>query len=80
MELVFRLGGRQHAERVSARMSARWLAFARGGTPDAEGAPEWSPYDLGGRSTLVIDAEDRVAADLDAELRHGWGDEVLAFP
>lgn len=37
-EIVFGLGGRPEAERVSARMQARWLAFAHGGAPDVPGA------------------------------------------
>ncbi len=82
-ELAFRLGGRRVAGRVSQRMSARWLAFAHGGAPDAAGvpdAPEWPRYEPEQRQSLVIAERDRVVGDLDAELRQGWGDEVLAFP
>lgn len=82
-ELAFRLGGRRVAERISQRMSARWLAFAKGEDPDAAGmadAPDWPRYEPESRESLVIAERDRVVADLDAELREGWGDEVLAFP
>lgn len=79
MEFSFRLGGRTRAARVSARMSARWVAFAHGENPDAEAAA-WPQFDTEERHTLVIDTTDRVEADLDAKLREGWGDEVLAFP
>lgn len=96
MELWLRLGGRTQAAAISERMSGRWLAFARGGAPELEGAagtdaserraaagrkaaPAWPRYDGEGRRTLVIDVQDRVVADLDADLRRGWGDEVLAF-
>lgn len=80
MEFPFKLGGRRHAATVSARMSGRWLSFAKGGAPEAPGAHEWPRYELDDRPSLVIDAEDRVATGLDTELRQGWGDEVLAFP
>lgn len=79
-DLTFRLGGRHEAERISARMQQRWTAFARGEAPNADGGVAWPPFDRNGRATLVIEAEDRVVADLDQELRAGWGDEVLAFP
>ncbi|KAA9110871.1 carboxylesterase/lipase family protein [Microbacterium rhizomatis] len=77
---TFLLGGRRTAERISGRVRARWTAFARGGSPDAPDAVAWTPYDAHTRETLVIDADDRIVADLDAPLRAGWGDTVLAFP
>jgi para-nitrobenzyl esterase len=86
MEFSFRLGGRTRAARVSARVSARWLAFARGEAPDAaaaatpDRAPDWPRFDASGRNTLIIDTVDRVESDPDAKLRAGWGDEILAFP
>lgn len=82
MELLFRLGGRRQAEPIAQRMSGRWLAFAHGGTPDVEGdrdAPEWPQYELTARQSLVIDQRDRVVQHLDADIRAGWGDEVIAF-
>lgn len=77
---TFWLGGRRTAERISARVRTRWTAFAHGRAPDAADAPPWPPYEPAARETLVIETEDRVAADLDAALRAGWGDDVLAFP
>jgi para-nitrobenzyl esterase len=78
---TFMLGGRRAAERISARMQARWTAFARGEEPvDAGSAADWPRYEPAGRSTLVIDVDDRMVPDLDADLRAGWGDRVLAFP
>lgn len=81
-DLTFRLGGRRVAEEISARMQARWVAFARGDSPDAPDAVPWQPFRCDGpdpRETLIIDRRDRVVADLDLELREAWGDEVLAF-
>ncbi|WP_025158414.1 carboxylesterase/lipase family protein [Leifsonia aquatica] len=72
---TFRLGGRRAGERLSARMLRRWTAFARTGVP----GDDWPAYTDSGRATLVIDAQDRVAADLDRPLREAWGDVVLSF-
>jgi para-nitrobenzyl esterase len=77
---TFWLGGRRTAERISERLRARWTAFAHGRSPDATDAAPWPPYRVKERETLVIDADDRVVADLDAKLRTGWGDQILAFP
>lgn len=79
---TFRLGGRRVAELISARMQARWIAFARGEDPDAPDAPRWPTFTVDGgdaRATLVIDRHDLVVPDLDGELRRAWGDETLAF-
>ena len=76
---VFRLGGRHAAQRISHRVMRRWAAFAHGGAPDAADAIAWPAFDEQRRATLVIDGVDRVVDDLDAALRAGWGDEVLAF-
>lgn len=77
---TFLLGGRRTAERISDRLRARWTSFAHGDSPDAPDAASWTPYDLETRDTLVIDTTDRVVPDVDASLRAGWGDAVLAFP
>lgn len=79
---TFRLGGLRVAHEISARMQARWTAFAHGDAPDAPGASAWTPFVVdseGARSTLVIDRTDRVVDDLDHSLRDAWGDQVLSF-
>lgn len=79
---TFRLGGKRVAELISARMQARWIAFARGEEPAAPDAPAWPAFTTVGtdtRATLVIDRHDQVVADLDGDLRRAWGDEVLTF-
>ncbi|WP_396644063.1 carboxylesterase/lipase family protein [Microbacterium sp.] len=81
-DLTFRLGGRRIAEVISARMQARWTAFAHGNAPDAENAPAWPSFTVDGahpRATLVIDRHDLVVDDLDGELRRAWGDATLSF-
>jgi para-nitrobenzyl esterase len=87
-DITFRLGGLNKGRRLSRRLRSRWLAFVAGGTPRAEDAVDWPAYradaadDPGhpaARATLVIDAIDRLAPDLDRELRLAWGDDVLSF-
>ncbi|RAV09820.1 carboxylesterase/lipase family protein [Mycolicibacterium sp. GF69] len=77
---TFKLGGLKAGKAVSARMRRRWLNFAVDGTPaGSSGDPVWRPYRAGDRATLIIDAQDRVVDDLDADLRSAWGDQVLSF-
>lgn len=72
---AFRLGGRRTAERISERLQRRWTEFANGRPP----GDDWPAYGEPARATLVIAVKDRVVDDLDAALRTGWGDTVLAF-
>jgi para-nitrobenzyl esterase len=80
-DLTFRLGGRRVAELISARMQARWTAFARGEEPKAPDAVAWPTFttDDDVRATLVIDRHDLVVNDPDGELRRAWGDGILSF-
>lgn len=81
-DLTFRLGGRRVAELISARMQARWTAFAHGEDPSAPDGVDWPRFSVTGenaRATLVIDRHDVVVDDLDGDLRRAWGDETLAF-
>ena len=56
-------------------MQRRWTEFANGRPPGAD----WPVYDTRSRTSLVIARNDRIVDDLDASLRTGWGDTVLAF-
>lgn len=51
------------ARAVSAAMQARFVAFARTGTPDAPGLPPWPAYRLRDRATMVFDRRTRVVRD-----------------
>jgi para-nitrobenzyl esterase len=77
-DIVFRLGGRTEALRVSERMRARWLAFAHSGDPETAGEA-WPRYDESARSTLIIDRDDAIEHDPDGAIREAWGPEILAF-
>lgn len=37
------------------QMSATWIAYARTGDPNHAGLPDWAPYDLESRPTMVFD-------------------------
>lgn len=62
------LGGYRDFERTGRRMRSNWIRFARDGAVDAG----WPSYTEERRSTLIIDAEDRVEDDPDAERRLAW--------
>ena len=65
---------------MSERMRSRWVNFARHGEPSGSaGDPEWPAYVPDDRATLVIDKQDSVIDDLDADVRSAWGDDVLSF-
>jgi para-nitrobenzyl esterase len=77
---TFWLGGRKAAMEVSGRMMRRWLAFAEYGVPAAlDGSKHWPPYRESTRTTLVVDAADRVLDDPDHGLHTAWGDRAVGF-
>jgi len=56
------------------------VSFAAHGAPTGPaGEPVWRPYGADDRATLVIDKQDTVVDDLDADVRRAWGDDVLSF-
>lgn len=54
---------------VAAKMSETFIAFARTGNPNNGAIPEWAPYDLERRPTMVFDVETRSVDDPRAEER-----------
>jgi carboxylesterase type B len=40
---------------IAAHMSHAWIAFAKTGTPSHDAIPEWRPYQLDDRKTMLID-------------------------
>lgn len=77
---TFWLGGRKQATEVSGRMMRRWLAFARHGVPAAlDGSKHWPPYRPSTRTTLLVDAVDRVVDDPNRDLHTAWGDQAVGF-
>jgi para-nitrobenzyl esterase len=77
---TFKLGGRKTGRLVSERMRSRWINFAVGGKPTGlPGEPDWLPYQEPDRASLLIDRQDTVVADIDADIRAAWGPQVLNF-
>ncbi|MCV7179255.1 carboxylesterase/lipase family protein [Mycolicibacterium sphagni] len=79
-DITFKLGGLKTGEALSQRMRTRWANFAATGVPSGPvGEPQWAPYEVDRRTTLIIDREDKVVDDLDRTIRLAWGDQVLSF-
>ncbi|MGH9524262.1 MAG: carboxylesterase/lipase family protein [Terriglobales bacterium] len=51
------------AQRMAARMSEAFLAFARTGDPNGRNLPRWEPYQLPRRQTMVLDDSSRLVDD-----------------
>lgn len=51
------------AQVLSDRMSDAFIALARDGDPNHAGLPQWSPYDLPRRQTMLMDVQPRMAED-----------------
>ncbi|MFC9786665.1 carboxylesterase/lipase family protein [Rhodococcus sp. NPDC127528] len=62
------LGGRRGLRAATAVVQSHWLHFARYGTPRGN----WPAYSTQRRETLILDAQPRVEADPNAELRKAW--------
>ncbi|MCY4013443.1 MAG: carboxylesterase family protein [Gammaproteobacteria bacterium] len=64
--------GSKAPDDLGPAMRAYWANFARTGTPFAEGEPDWPAYTVPERPVLTLDAERRIAYDLDSEVRRFW--------
>ena len=60
------------AHALAAQMSAAWIAFARTGDPNHSNLPQWDPYSLDERTTMVFDDPPRVEHDPNAAERLVW--------
>ncbi len=58
-----RTGTRDEAQRAADAMSHALIAFARSGTPNHPEVPEWRPYTLPDRATMVFDTESKLQND-----------------
>ncbi|HEX7803725.1 MAG TPA: carboxylesterase family protein [Pseudoxanthomonas sp.] len=58
-----RTGNGAQAQQVAEQMSRALLAFARHGDPNHAGLPQWQPYGLEERQTMVFDAPSRMEND-----------------
>ena len=62
-------GDDREALALADKMSAAWMAFARTGTPNTAGLPEWPAYSAESRKTMIFNNESRVVTDPESELR-----------
>jgi para-nitrobenzyl esterase len=68
-----RTGTGADAQRVADLMSDAFIAFARTGNPNHTGLPQWRPYELKERSTMVFDSESKSVNDPRGEERRLFG-------
>lgn len=56
------------------RFSAAWINFAKTGVPNSDITPEWPPYNLENRPTMIFDLNTRVENDYRREFRLLWNE------
>jgi para-nitrobenzyl esterase len=60
-------------QELADRMSDAWIAFARAGDPNHDDLPEWRPYDLETRATMLFDrGKCELAPDPWGRERRAW--------
>jgi para-nitrobenzyl esterase len=57
------------AQKAADQMSEAFLAFARSGKPAHSSIPQWRPYELPTRSTMVFDVRSQMVDDPRGEER-----------
>jgi para-nitrobenzyl esterase len=50
-------------------VSEAWVRFAHDGDPNHDSLPDWSPYSVDKRETMILDVESRSEQDPRAALR-----------
>lgn len=63
------VGDGPEQNRLRNRMVGAWVAFARSGMPAHNDLPEWTPFDLNTRATMVFDDDCRLVSDPRKEQR-----------
>jgi para-nitrobenzyl esterase len=58
-----RTGTGADAQKTADQMSDAFIAFARTGNPNHAGLPQWRPYELNTRSTMVFNAQSQPVDD-----------------
>lgn len=64
--------GASGASALAALMSASWAAFARTGSPNVSGLPDWPAYSAEQRAVMAFDTPCRVDRDPDRDARLLW--------
>lgn len=57
---------------LSEKMMDAWVAFARTGNPNHDGIPDWPPYDVKKRATMLIGSEFKVVEAPYENERAAW--------
>ncbi|WP_066800846.1 carboxylesterase/lipase family protein [Sphingomonas soli] len=60
------------ARQVSELMSGAWASLARTGDPNVKGRPQWRPYDVADRRTMVFDTVTKETPDAYRAERRWW--------
>lgn len=66
------LGDVDSLRAMADTISDAWVGFARSGSPSASGMPEWQPFDVDQRATMVFDATIELKYDVDRAIRDVW--------
>ena len=56
-------GTGEQQQALADMMSEAWLAFARTGNPNHKGLPQWAPYTVKDRATMIFDNTPRLMHD-----------------
>jgi para-nitrobenzyl esterase len=56
-------------QHLADQMSSAWIAFARTGNPNTNATPNWPPFSIGQRATMVFNTESRVINDFRSDER-----------
>jgi para-nitrobenzyl esterase len=56
-------------QRIADQMSSAWIAFARSGDPNTDALPQWKPYDLKSRATMIFNVDSRLQNDPYSDIR-----------
>jgi para-nitrobenzyl esterase len=67
-------GSRPDKHELAAAMCGAWSAFARYGNPSHPGIPQWKPYTIKERSTMILDVPCRPVMDPYREELDAWKD------
>ncbi len=60
------------ADKLSEKMMNTWISFARSGNPNHPGIPQWPPYKMKNRSTMLMGHEFTVEDSIFEQERKAW--------
>ncbi len=66
------VGDQPGRDELAANMSDAWISFARTGSPNHAGLPNWPAYNTEQRPTMIFDAQCRVENDPYGVQREAW--------